>query len=82
MQDIRRRGRMVAYGTDVTIGEVTIRTGDALVADANGIIAVSSDDLPTVLERLEAGADDESAVQEGLAEGKSAVAMFRERGRF
>ena len=82
MRDIRRRGKMVAFGIDVTIGELGISTGDALLGDANGVIALPTNSLPNVLELLHRAECDEQAVQDGLTSGKSAVDMFESKGRF
>jgi len=47
------RWEMVAYQQPVTIGDVTVRPGDLVIADFDGVLIVPSADILAVLERAE-----------------------------
>ena len=80
--DIRGRGEMVDFGVPVTIGGITIRPGDVLFGDANGVIAIPIERVETLLTLAERGAHAEQATQDALTDGVAARVVFDKYGRF
>jgi len=67
------RGRIAeaATGEPVRIGEVDVRAGDYVIADASGVVFVPSSDLERTLDAAEAIARRESAIAQALNAGKA-----------
>jgi 4-hydroxy-4-methyl-2-oxoglutarate aldolase len=66
------RGRIVesASGDPITVGDVTVRQGDYVVADGSGVVFVAQSDIARVLEAAEAIVQREEAMAAALREGK------------
>jgi 4-hydroxy-4-methyl-2-oxoglutarate aldolase len=66
------RGRIVesASGDPVTVGDVTVRQGDYVVADGSGVVFVTEANVARVLEAAEAIVEREEAMAAALREGK------------
>ncbi|MEO5929354.1 MAG: RraA family protein [Candidatus Kapaibacterium sp.] len=82
IKDIRRRGYMAGYDVTVECGGVTIRPGDILFGDANGVIAIPHQQFATVYHELETAFTEEAATQRGLLAGGGARSLFDQYGRF
>lgn len=65
------RGRIVEAGTNVpiTVGDVTVRPGDYVVADASAVVFVPQTEIERVLDAAEAIAARERAMVAALREG-------------
>lgn len=60
----------------VTMGQTTVSTGDWIVADGDGAIAIAAANVDTVLERAEAKVVFEERVRELMAGGASLIEAF------
>jgi 4-hydroxy-4-methyl-2-oxoglutarate aldolase len=67
------RGRIVevATGEPIQVGDVTVRPGDYVVADASSIVFVAQDDVARVVEAAEQIVRRESLMAKALREGKA-----------
>src|SRR5580700_6740384 len=65
------RGRIVevATGEPITVGDVTVKPGDYVVADGSAVVFVSQNEIARVLETAEAIAAREEAMAQALREG-------------
>jgi len=70
------RGEVRAWGQDIRIGEVVIRTGDFIVADRDGVVIVPIEIAEEVLERAEALVADETRIRDALLNGASPDDLF------
>jgi len=66
------RGRVheQAFNVEVSIGGVPVRPGDYAIADASGVVFVSSDSIERVLEAAESIAAKERAMAKAVREGR------------
>lgn len=75
-QDQKPRGRVVAYRTTVTIGEVTVEPGDLVFGDLDGVcvvpLAAADEVLRAALEKV----DTESLVRRHILAGNSSADAF------
>lgn len=69
--DYKGRMRVCAAGTVVTCGGVEVHPGDAVVADADGIVVVPKIHIDRVFELANARAQNEKSVLKDLLAGKS-----------
>lgn len=74
------RGDVREWGHDIHIGEVRIRPGDFVVADADGVVVIPDELVDDVLERAEALVDRETEIREALLAGRSPQTIFSEHG--
>jgi 4-hydroxy-4-methyl-2-oxoglutarate aldolase len=63
-------------GARVTIGAVSIATGDIIVADRDGVVVVPAATVETVVQKAQERTDKEAAVIEDLRKGKSTLEIF------
>jgi regulator of RNase E activity RraA len=72
------RGRIAeaATGEPVRIGEIEVRAGDYVIADASGVVFVPSSDLERALDTAEAIARRESAMARTLKAGKAVTQVM------
>jgi regulator of RNase E activity RraA len=66
------RGRIAEEATDgpVTIGDVTVKAGDFVIADSSAVVFVAAADIGRVLEAAETIAAREAAMAAALREGR------------
>ena len=66
------RGRIVEMGTNVpvTIGEITVRPGDCVLADGSAVVFVAADRIEEVLSVAESIAAREAAMADALRAGR------------
>jgi 4-hydroxy-4-methyl-2-oxoglutarate aldolase len=66
------RNRIVEIGTDVavTIGDVTVRPGDYVVADGSAVVFLAQADAARIIEAAETIAAREAAMAKALQDGK------------
>jgi 4-hydroxy-4-methyl-2-oxoglutarate aldolase len=65
------RGRVYErqFGRPVSIGGVSVATGDLVLADGSGVVLLAADDAERVIGKAEALAQREKQMQEGLRQG-------------
>jgi regulator of RNase E activity RraA len=78
IKDIRRRGFMAEYNVPVTLNGLTIKSGDILFGDANGVIVIPSEFQEKIFSELHSSFQGEQKTSSGLLSGKSAQELFRE----
>ena len=78
---VSARGRTVQDATDgpVTIGDLTVETGDLVVADRSGVVFIPSDSADEVLAAAEGIVDRERSMLGELAGGATAAAVLDHR---
>ncbi|MFK7962832.1 MAG: RraA family protein [Burkholderiaceae bacterium] len=77
-------GRWIAdkLGEPVTIGEVTVNTGDYLIADRDGVVIIPAAIAESVISETESVADTESQVREAIRSGVDPVDAYLKFGKF
>lgn len=70
------RGEVKAWGHQITIGEVNIRTGDFIVADTDGVVIVPIEIAEEVLGRAEKLVKEETRIRDALLAGASPDELF------
>jgi 4-hydroxy-4-methyl-2-oxoglutarate aldolase len=63
-------------GGRITVGAVSIATGDIIVADRDGVIAVPAATVETVVQKSQERTDKEAGVIEQLRNGKTTLEIF------
>lgn len=63
-------------GGRITLGRVSIATGDIIIGDRDGVVAVPSNTVETVLAKAQERTDKESAIIEKLRQGKTTLDLF------
>jgi regulator of RNase E activity RraA len=66
----------------VTIGEVTVHTGDWLLGDRDGVVIIPRDMVADVVARTEQVMATESDMRRALVGGMDPVAAYLEYGKF
>ena len=79
-QDIAQRGRVVDFRAPVSVADVTVRPGDIIFGDIDGVLCVPQDAVDEVFARALEKARGEQKVRAALLEGSSAVAAFAKYG--
>lgn len=64
-------------GAPVALGETTIHTGDLVIADADGVVAIPGDEIEAVVQRSEARDIEEQAIFEALRSGRTTIEIYR-----
>jgi len=80
--DIVQRWIPDRYGEPVTIGTVTIRTGDFLLGDRDGVVIVPHECAEEVVTRTEEVVATESDMRRALVGGMDPVAAYHKFGKF
>ena len=80
--DIVERWIPDRYGEPVTIGTVTIATGDYLLGDRDGVVIVPSELAEEVVTKTEAVVATESDMRRALIGGMDPVAAYNKYGKF
>ncbi|WP_380054030.1 RraA family protein [Falsihalocynthiibacter sp. SS001] len=81
-QDQRVRGRVIDYRCSVEFGAVTVSTGDYLVGDIDGVLAIPADIVDEVIEQALAKQATEGNVREAILNGMDATEAFEKYGVF
>ncbi len=74
------RWQMVSSQVPVTIGDVTVRPGDVIVGDRDGVMALRSSEAEAVLEKAEQIDASESLVRSDMREGRSPWEGLQQHG--
>ena len=80
--DIVRRWIPHAYGEPIDIGGVTIRTGDWLLGDRDGVVVVPAEIAEDVVKRTEEVVATESEMRRALIGGMDPVEAYHRFGKF
>jgi 4-hydroxy-4-methyl-2-oxoglutarate aldolase len=72
-KDAHARGSL---GTPIVIGEVEIHTGDLVVGDADGVVAVRHDHITQTLDKAEERERKEAAMVEALKGGATTLDLM------
>jgi 4-hydroxy-4-methyl-2-oxoglutarate aldolase len=80
--DIVERWIPDRFGEPVTIGAVTVRTGDYLLGDRDGVVIVPQDLIDEVVARTEEVVATESEMRKALIGGMDPVAAYQKFGKF
>ena len=80
--DIVERWIPDRFGEPVTIGAVTIRTGDYLLGDRDGVVIIPHDLAEEVVKRTEDVVATESEMRKALIGGMDPVAAYQKFGKF
>lgn len=70
------KDRVGTVGRPVTVGDVTVRPGDWLVGDADGVVVIAESDLATVIDAGQARAAREARYVAELRGGRSTVELL------
>jgi regulator of RNase E activity RraA len=80
--DIVRRWIPHAYGEPIDIGGVTIRTGDWLLGDRDGVVVVPAEIVEDVVQHAEEVVATESDMRRALIGGMDPVEAYHRFGKF
>jgi 4-hydroxy-4-methyl-2-oxoglutarate aldolase len=80
--DIVARWIPHAYGEPVDIGGVSIRTGDWLLGDRDGVVIIPAECVEDVVTQTEAVVATESEMRRALISGMDPVEAYQKYGRF
>jgi 4-hydroxy-4-methyl-2-oxoglutarate aldolase len=70
------------YAEPITVGEVTIRTGDYVLGDRDGVVVIPSELADEVVTRTEAVAQTENQVREAIRGGMDPVEAYLKYRKF
>ena len=79
-QDQNVRGRVLDYRTTIEVGLVTVRPGDLVVADSDGVLIVPQDSETQTVTEAVAKVSVETDVREALRSGMSVRKAFERFG--
>jgi len=80
--DIVERWIPHAFGEPVTIGEVTVRTGDYVLGDRDGVVIIPADVVAEAISRMEEVMATESEMRAALLAGMDPVDAYNRYGKF
>ena len=80
--DVLGRWKLISYGKEVKIGQVTIRRGDFIVGDKDGVLVIPREIVIPVLEKSEEVVSTENLVRKAILQGAHPVDAYRKYGRF
>lgn len=77
-------GRWVAadFGEPVTLGGVTVRTNDWIIADQDGVVVIPAEIAEDVVEETEAVLRTESEIRKAILEGVDPQEAYLQHGKF
>jgi regulator of RNase E activity RraA len=80
--DIVERWLPDRYGEPIVIGSVTVRTGDWLLGDRDGVVIIPGDVVEAVVARTEEVMSTETDMRRALVSGMDPVAAYLKYGKF
>ena len=80
--DIVERWIPHAFGEPVTIGDVTVRSGDYLLGDRDGVVIIPADVVAEAITRMEEVMATESEMRAALLAGMDPVDAYNRFGKF
>ena len=81
-RDVWGRWKLTSFGQPIQIGSVTIRRGDFVVGDKDGVLVIPQQITLKVLEKSEEVVATENLVRKAILEGVHPVEAYRKFGRF
>lgn len=77
-------GRWVAdgFGEPVTLGGVTVRTDDWIIADQDGVVVIPAEIVADVVEETEAVLRTESEIRKAILQGADPQEAYLQHGKF
>lgn len=81
-QDVMGRWKLVSHGKEIKIGNVTVRRGDFVVGDKDGVLIIPREITLQVLEKAEEVVNTENLVRKAILQGVHPVEAYRQYGRF
>ena len=81
-RDIIGRWKLVSYGQPILVGRVTIRRGDFIIGDKDGVLAIPKGITLEVLKKSEEVVGTENLVRRSILKGIHPVNAYRTYGRF
>jgi 4-hydroxy-4-methyl-2-oxoglutarate aldolase len=79
-RDMSYRGKVLAYGVPVKVGEVAVSPGDIVFGDRDGVLVVPAALADEVFDRALVKVHGENQVREAFRQGMSAVEAFHKFG--
>ena len=76
------RWQLKSYGNPVRIGRVTIRAGDFIVGDKDGVLMIPQEITREVLLKSEEVVSTEDLVRKAILQGVHPVEAYKRYGRF
>ncbi len=80
--DVVGRWKLISVGRPIRIGTVTIRSGDFIVGDKDGVLVIPQEIMPQVLQKSEEVVGTENLVRKAVLQGVHPVDAYRKYGRF
>lgn len=80
--DVMGRWKLTSRGRPIKMGSVTVRSGDFVVGDKDGVVVVPQEITMEVLEKAEAVVGVENLVRKSILQGMHPVEAYRKYGRF
>jgi regulator of RNase E activity RraA len=80
--DVVGRWKADAFGEPVVIGQVTLRTGDYVLADRDGIVLIPADLAEVVISRTEVVMRTENLVRKAILQGMDPQEAYLKYGKF
>jgi regulator of RNase E activity RraA len=80
--DVMGRWKLVSYGQPIKIGNVTIRRGDFVVGDKDGVLVIPREITLEVLKKAEEVVHTENLVRKAILQGVHPVDAYRKYRRF
>ncbi|HSC97458.1 MAG TPA: RraA family protein [Casimicrobiaceae bacterium] len=80
--DIVERWIPHAFGEPVTLGDVTVRSGDYLLGDRDGVVIIPADAVAEAITRMEEVMATESEMRAALLAGMDPVDAYNRYGKF
>jgi regulator of RNase E activity RraA len=81
-RDVWGRWKLTSFGKPIQIGGVTIRRGDFVVGDKDGVLVIPREITLEVLEKSEEVVATENLVRKAILQGVHPVEAYRKYGRF
>jgi 4-hydroxy-4-methyl-2-oxoglutarate aldolase len=80
--DVVGKWAATSLGEPIQIGEVTVRTGDYVLADRDGIVVIPADIASEVVQQTEEVLRTENLVRKAILQGVDPVAAYLQHGKF
>jgi regulator of RNase E activity RraA len=80
--DIVGAWRPEAFNEPITIANATIHPGDYILADRDGIVVISAQDVERVVDQTEAVIHTESALRQAIRRGQDPQQAYLQYGKF
>jgi 4-hydroxy-4-methyl-2-oxoglutarate aldolase len=80
--DIVGRWQLKNYGKPVRIGRVTVREGDFIVGDKDGVLVIPKEISEEVLIKAEEAVSTENLIRKSILQGIHPVEAYKRHGRF